>query len=89
LLYRPADRDGHILFRRELDELASTRGVRVLYLAGGHRTLSTATIIRLVPDIARRDVFVCGSPPMVAATRNSLIAAGCSRRHIFSERFGL
>jgi predicted ferric reductase len=89
LLYRPSARDGHILFRRELDELASTRGVRVLYLTGEQRTLSTAVIRRLVPDIARRDVLVCGSPAMVAATRNSLVAAGCSRRHIFTERFGL
>jgi predicted ferric reductase len=89
LLYRPADRDGDILFHRELDELASARGVRVVYLAGEDRTLSTSVITRLVPDIARRDVFLCGSPPMVAATRNSLIGAGCSRRHIFSERFGL
>jgi predicted ferric reductase len=89
LLYRPAARDGDILFRRELDELASTRRIRVLYLTHEQRTMSTAVIRRLVPDITRRDVFVCGSPPMVAATRNSLIEAGCSRRHIFSERFGL
>jgi predicted ferric reductase len=88
VLYRPADGDGHILFRRELDKLTRT-GVRVVYLTREQRTLSTAVIRRLVPDIARRDVFVCGSPPMVAATRNSLIEAGCSRRHIFSERFGL
>jgi predicted ferric reductase len=89
LLYRPADGDGQTLFGRELDELACTHGVRVVYLTREQRTLSTAVIRRLVPDIARRDVFVCGSPPMVAATRNSLIEAGCSRRHIFSERFGL
>jgi predicted ferric reductase len=89
LLYRYADRDGHVLFRHELDKLASTRGVQIVYLEGEDRTLSTAVLTRLVPDIARRDVFVCGSPPMVAATRSSLIEAGCSRRHIFSERFGL
>lgn len=89
LLYRHADRDGHILFRHELDELASTRGAQVMYLTGEDRTLSTAVITRLVPDISQRDVFVCGSPRMVAVTRSSLIEAGCSRRHIFSERFGL
>lgn len=89
LLYRPADRDGHILFRHELEALASTRGVQVLYLTGEDRTLSSAVITRLVPDVARRDVFICGSPPMVAATRSSLTHAGCSRRHVFSERFGL
>jgi NAD(P)H-flavin reductase len=60
-----------------------------MYLTGEDRTLSSAVIKRLVPDIARRDVFVCGSPPMVVATRSSLIEAGCSRPHIFSERFGL
>jgi predicted ferric reductase len=89
LLYRHTNRDGHILFRHELDELAGTRGVDVMYLMGEDRTLSSAVIRRLVPDIERRDVYVCGSPPMVVATRSSLTAAGCSRRHIFSERFGL
>jgi predicted ferric reductase len=89
LLYRHTDRDGHILFRHELDDLADTRGVDVTYLTGEDRTLSSAVITRLVPDIARRDVYVCGSPPMVVATRRSLTEAGCSRRHIFSERFGL
>jgi predicted ferric reductase len=89
LLYRHTERDGNVLFRHELDELAGTRGVHVMYLTGEDRTLSSAVIKRLVPDIARRDVFVCGSPPMVVATRSSLIEAGCSRRHIFSERFGL
>ena len=85
MLYRPAGGDGRTLFRSELDELARNRGVRVVYLTSEQRTLSTAVIRRLVPDIARRDVFVCGSPPMVAATRNSLIEAGCSRRHIFQR----
>jgi predicted ferric reductase len=89
LLYRPIDRDGKILFRDEIDELANVRGVQVHYLYGEDRALSADVIRQLVPDIAQRDAFVCGSPAMVQETRTSLIEAGCRRRRIFAERFGL
>ena len=40
-----------------------------------------------MPDIATRDVYVCGPPAMVEATRASLGRSGVSRRHIVTERF--
>jgi ferredoxin-NADP reductase len=42
-----------------------------------------------VPDLERRDVFVCGPPAMAEATERSLRAAGVPRRHIHTERFAL
>jgi predicted ferric reductase len=89
LLYRPTDPAGQILFREELDELAALRGARIVYLTGDDRALSSDAIARHIPDISRRDVFVCGSPAMVAATRENLLRAGCRRRQIFTEQFGL
>ena len=43
----------------------------------------------LIPDIAARDVYVCGPPAMTEATRASLDRSGVPRRHIFTERFAL
>ena len=42
---------------------------------------------QLIPDIAERDVYVCGPPAMTEATRASLDRSGVSRRHIYTERF--
>jgi ferredoxin-NADP reductase len=65
------------------------RGTRIVYLTGNDRALSASAIAGHIPDISRCDVFVCGSPAMVAATRKNLLRAGCRRRQIFTEQFGL
>ena len=88
LVYR-APRAEELVFRDELDELSRTRGTEIHYLVGDEGGLSADTLERLLPDIAKRDVFVCGPPVMVEATRASLRAAGVPRRQIFSERFAL
>ena len=49
--------------------------------------LSPERLQALMPDIATRDVYVCGPPAMVEATRASLGRSGVSRRHIVTERF--
>ena len=41
-----------------------------------------------MPDIASRDVYVCGPPRLTEATLASLRRAGVPRRHIVSEGFG-
>ena len=79
---RPED----VMLRDELDELARTRGAEVQYVIG---TLSPERLLELIPDIANRDVFVCGSPAMTEATRASLGRTGVPRRHVFVERFAL
>jgi ferredoxin-NADP reductase len=40
-----------------------------------------------VPDIAERDVYLCGPPAMTEAARASLARSGVSRRHVYTERF--
>jgi NAD(P)H-flavin reductase len=77
-----------VILREELDELAGRRGVDVHYLVGAHDgqdPLSPEHLQALMPDIAARDVYVCGPPAMVDATRASLGRSGV--RHIVTERF--
>lgn len=40
-------------------------------------------------DIADRDVYVCGPPPMTEIAGRHVRAAGVPRRHIHTERFAL
>jgi predicted ferric reductase len=91
VVYR-ALREDDLILRAELDELAGRRGAEIHYVVGDHRDgdfLSSEHLLRLVPDIAARDVYVCGPPAMTEATRASLGRSGVPRRHIFTERFAL
>jgi predicted ferric reductase len=94
LLYRVAtERD--VAFRRELDKLAQSRGSDVQLLVGtdigDDRTdqLSIPALRRLVPDIASRDVFVCGPPAMLTALTRRLRALRVPKRQVHFERFEL
>src|SRR2546423_8505297 len=42
-----------------------------------------------VPDLADRDVYVCGPPAMVRALRVGLHAAAVPRRNLYVEEFAL
>jgi predicted ferric reductase len=71
---------GEPILRDELDALAAERGFAVRY--AGREPLT-----ELVPDLAERDAYVCGSPEMVDATCAALREAGVGR--IVTERFAL
>jgi len=89
LLYRARGRD-ELIFRRELDALAARREARVIYLLGSDRELLSArTLLRLVPALAERDVYLCGPPGLSAAVRASLHEAGLPPAHLHEERFAL
>jgi predicted ferric reductase len=94
LVYRAA-REGDVILRAELEELSRRRGIEVHYVLGDHRDPGSAELLsadhlgRLVPDIATRDVYVCGPPEMTAATGASLRRAGVPRRQVITERFAL
>ncbi len=93
MLYR-AMSEPDLLFLDELRDLAYARGFPVRLLVGphgpGHPDLLAPEALRqYVPDIAARDVFVCGPPGMVTATRKALRAVGVRRRHTHLERFDL
>jgi predicted ferric reductase len=90
VVYRALHED-ELVLRDELDDL----GVDVHYVAGDHaapggeRLLSPEHLIELVPDLAERDVYVCGPPGMTHFAVRSVRAAGAPRRHIHVEKFAL
>jgi predicted ferric reductase len=87
LLYRARTAD-ELLFRDELDAIAARRGVRVGYLLGPDREpLSASGLLRMVPDLVDRDVYMCGSPGLTSAVRRSLRTAGLPREQLHEERF--
>ncbi|MCW2952056.1 MAG: ferric reductase [Conexibacter sp.] len=92
VLYRAIDLR-EVIFREELDALAARRGAELHYVLGDHRdpaargVLGAMHLRQLVPDLAARDVFVCGPPAMAAAVHGSLRRAGVPRRQIVTEQF--
>lgn len=92
LFYR-ANTERELIFRSELEQIADARGATVSYLIGppgGPRDpLTPARLYALLPDVARRDVFVSGPPAMVSAAMTVLRDAGVPLHRIHHESFGL
>ena len=93
-LYRVVSSDD-LVFADELDEIAERRHVKVSYVVGDHasgegRDLLSPTHLReLVPDIAERDVFICGPTGMIDSIVPNLRRANVPRQHLHVERFAL
>jgi ferredoxin-NADP reductase len=97
LLHRFTDRP---LFDQEFAVLARERGLRVLNLPGHRRApgswlgagvgpVDDATALRSwVPDIAERDVYVCGPEAWAEDVRRSCEAAGLPPEQFHVESFG-
>ena len=87
------------LFAAELDQLAAERGLRVLRLPGRRRgpdswlgagagSADDLTALRSwVPDIADRDVYVCGPTAWAYLVLRTLDAAGVPEDNIHLETF--
>ena len=90
VIYR-ALRDDELVLRQELEEL----GVDAHYVVGDHAAaggewlLSPEHLHELVPDLAERDVYVCGPPGMTDFAVRNVRRAGVPRSHIHIERFAL
>jgi predicted ferric reductase len=84
-------READAVLRDELERL----GVALHVVAGDHATdegarlLSPEHLRELVPDVAERDVYVCGPPAMTAALERTVRSLGLPRRHVHVERFAL
>jgi predicted ferric reductase len=97
LLYRFT---GHPLFQQELNALAAQRGLRIIGLPGHRRQPDSwlgdgignasdhAALIQWVPDIATRDVYVCGPETWSEDVRRSTEVAGLPADHFHVESFG-
>jgi predicted ferric reductase len=90
---------GDPLFAGELDNLARQRGLRVLALAGARPTPDSVlgpaagrdellALQSWVPDLAERDVFLCGPTAWTGGVTRLVLAAGVPAGHIHTESFG-
>lgn len=87
LLYRARSLED-LLFRHELEKIARQRGARLHYLLGKDRTCLTAPgLLSRVPDLAGRDVYLCGPAGMAGAVRAGLLQAGLPADRLHEERF--
>jgi ferredoxin-NADP reductase len=96
LLHRFTERP---LFERELHLLAFRRGLQILWLPGHRRapgswlgdglgSADDVTALRSwVPDLAKRDVYVCGPEEWVDSVRRTTLAAGLPLEQLHIEKF--
>jgi len=91
------------LFARELDQLSRERGLQLLRLPGRRRRPDSwlgdglddglaqvddlGALRHWVPDVAERDVYLCGPEPWTALVRRTLEAAGLPPAQIHLETF--
>ena len=84
-----------LIFRDELEALARDRGIDLVVVAGDHATaeggrlLSPEHLRELVPDIAERQVYVCGPPAMTDFLEGNVRRADVPARFIHAEKFSL
>lgn len=73
----------------ELRHLAQNRGATLHMVVGpiDNRLLSAAHLASLVPDVRKRDVFVCGPPGMTDAVLGTLRALDVPADQCHAERF--
>jgi predicted ferric reductase len=96
MLHRYRDRP---LLQRELERLATERGLELLWLPGARRSPDSwlgahvgraddlTALVSWVPDIAERDVYLCGPAAWTAQVVATLRAAGLTPDHIHLESF--
>jgi ferredoxin-NADP reductase len=90
LIYR-ARTTTDLVLRQELDEIAAARGAGVHYVLGSRRhgvdPLAPRRLLRLVPDLRRCDVFICGPDALSEGLRAGLRRLGVPRGQIHCESF--
>jgi predicted ferric reductase len=88
-------RDEDVIFRDELAQLARERSITLHFVVGDHASedgvqlLSPAHLQELVPDIAERQVYVCGPPAMTEVLDRNVRRANVPPRFIHTEKFAL
>ncbi|AXG76936.1 ferredoxin reductase family protein [Streptomyces paludis] len=90
LLYR-ANKTEDLALWRELREIASARGARLLYAVNGpdgvRPEITPERLRELLPDIGEHDVYVCGPTGLARQSYEALREAGVPTRHIHHESF--
>ncbi|MEU4876416.1 ferredoxin reductase family protein [Streptomyces sp. NPDC021608] len=90
VIYRVAGERDAVLYE-ELRELALAKGADLHLVTGpaAPDRLAPRELAALVPDIAQRDVFLCGPPPMMNAVLGTLRELDVPKPQIHFERFSL
>ena len=92
VLYRVRSENDAVLVD-EVRALVADRGGQLHLLTGrtgeGNPPFEPDSLRALAPDIAERDVYVCGPPAMTSAVLSSLRRLKVPDRQVHSERFGL
>ena len=90
LLYRARTAED-LALRDELEAIADERGAHLLYAVNsptGKRPAITAKLLRkILPDVARHDVYLCGPPGLAEESYAALREAGVPDRRIHHESF--
>jgi len=93
MIYR-AREPKHLVLREELDALAELRGATVQYVVGRRGSaelpgdpLGPRQLLRLLPDIVDRDVYLCGPSAMMERLDAALRELGIPPSRIHAERF--
>lgn len=88
--------ENDIVFKKELEELSKKYGARITHIishdeshAGEKGTIDKEKISRLVPDIASREVFLCGPALMMESVIKHLKELGTESQLIHYEKFVL
>jgi predicted ferric reductase len=84
-----ATAEDEVVFREEFDALMQRRPGRTLVLVGSRRRhpLDRHELAQLVPDIRRRDVYVCGPELLSQRLIASARVLGVPERNIHCEQF--
>jgi predicted ferric reductase len=91
LIYRASRRED-VVFTAELEALSKARGARLHYLFGRRSALrrdplNARNLRSIVPDIAAREIYVCGPDGMIRTVRESLRRLRIPGSQIHEERF--
>ncbi len=93
LLYR-APSNASVVFKKELTRIAEVRGATLDFVTGSRDQfafnddpLSPGGLWAAYPDVRERDVYLCGSPRMMATVEKSLRDIGVPHHQIHLERF--
>ena len=93
LLYR-APSNASVVFKEELTRIAEVRGAKIDFVTGSRDQfafnddpLSPGGLWAAYPDVRERDIYLCGSPRMMATVEKSLRDIGVPHDQIHLERF--
>jgi predicted ferric reductase len=92
VIYRASSADD-LIFKQELDWLAEARDTEIYYVVGSRddpgprKVMSPKGMRQLVPDISRRDVYLCGPEGLITSAVGILKRLHVPRRQIHLDPF--